>query len=397
MDALVIGGGIGGLTAALCLQHMGASVEIAEQAPCFGEVGAGLQLGPNAVKVLRALGLEPALMAQAQIPSALTLRSGYSKHEMLSLPLGETAHARWGAPYVHIHRADLVALLAQAVEQRGIACRLSSKLDSITDNGQDIELLWSGGAQEAVPFVIGADGLRSRVRRDLFGGAQPQFTGQVAWRALVEREQLGRYAPQNAATVWTGRAHHAVTYWLRGGSLVNFVGVVEQSRPVSASWSEEAPREQALRDFKDFDPAILKILRKTPQLHRWGLYQHAPIKQWAKGHAALLGDACHAMPPFLAQGAAMAIEDAWALAAAFRHKGPRQEALQAYQQHREARTKKVAQVSRGNGERFHMRSAAQRMGAFGALKAASTFAKTPLLQQLDWLYGYDVTAEMPAP
>lgn len=395
MDALIIGGGIAGLTAALCLERFGASVEIAEQAAAFGEVGAGLQLGPNAVKVLRALDLEPVLMAHAHIPEALALRSGYSKHEMLSLPLGEGAKARWDASYVHIHRADLVSILAKAVEQRGIACRFNMALDGVADGADGAELFWKGGEGETVPFVLGADGVRSTVRRDLFDEREAEFTDQVAWRAVVERAQLGRHAPSNAATVWTGRGRHAVTYWLRGGALVNFVGVVEQSQPASASWSEEAPREEALRDFRDFDPVVLKILRKTPQLHRWGIYQHAPLKRWAKGHAALIGDACHAMPPFLAQGAAMAIEDAWAFAATFTGSSGDQNGLQAYQRCREARAQKVAQESRGNGERFHMRSAAERMGAFGALKAVNTFGKKQLLQQLDWLYGYDITAEIP--
>jgi salicylate hydroxylase len=396
VDALIIGGGIAGLTAALCLRHFGVTAEIAEQAAAFGEVGAGLQLGPNAVKVLAALGLEDALMAHAHIPDALALRSGYSKHVMLSLPLADEARARWGAPYVHIHRADLVSILAKAAEKNGIACRFNMALDHIVDDNNGATLFWKSGARERVPFVVGADGVRSLVRRALFDDREPEFTRQVAWRALVERAQLGRHAPSNAATVWTGRGRHAVTYWLRGGAQVNFVGVIEQTQPASASWSEQAPREEALRDFRDFDPAVLKILRKTPKLHRWGIYQHAPLKQWSKGHAALIGDACHAMPPFLAQGAAMAIEDAWAFAATFtRSTSGRKKGLQAYQRCREARAQKVAQESRGNGERFHMRSGAERMGAFGALKAVNAIGKKQLMQQLDWLYGYDVTGEIP--
>lgn len=398
MTPVIIGGGIAGLSAALCLHQRGFSPTIVEQAAEFGEVGAGLQLGPNAVKVLRALGLETVVRRHSHMPEALVLRSGYSRHQMLSLPLGRACEQRWGAPYLHIHRAGLIDILAAAVRERGITCRFNAQVAAIRQGDVGVQLALSDGSVLAADLVIGADGVRSHTRACVFEAAdgemlgRPQFTGYVAWRATVPTEILGRRAPENAATVWTGRGRHAVTYLLRGGALCNFVGVVEQDVQADESWVKEAPAEAALADFKGFDPAILKILRKADVLHRWGIYERVPLAHWGRHHVVLIGDACHAMPPFLAQGAAMAIEDAWALAVALERSTDTAAAFSTFQSVRAPRVQKVADASRDNGVRFHTRPGLQRIGVFGALRAANVAVKAPLLKQLDWLYGYDVTS-----
>lgn len=391
MKIAIVGGGIAGLTAALCLHAKGFSPEVYEQAARFNEVGAGLQLGPNAVKVLRAVGLGEALLAAAQAPEALTIRSGYAGAVMTRLPLGDAA-ARWGAPYFHIHRADLIAVLADALNARAIKTHMNAHLAGVEQVGDSAALRFDDGRSLTADIVIGADGLRSQVRAQVFKDDGPRFTGCNAWRAVVPVKALGRHKLPADATVWTGRGRHAVTYLLRGGQLANFVGVLDAQASAPQSWSREGSAQQALADFRGFDPAILKLIRAADTLHQWGIYERGALDHYSKSRAMVIGDACHAMPPFLAQGAAMAIEDAYCLAQSLEQQSEHSAAFADYQEKRQGRVARVIQTSHANKDRFHLRSAAMRMGAFGAMRAADRLLKPQLLKQLDWLYGYDVTA-----
>ncbi|MEM9877894.1 MAG: FAD-dependent monooxygenase [Pseudomonadota bacterium] len=391
MTIAVVGGGIAGLTTALSLQSHGFAVTLIEQAAGFGEVGAGLQLGPNAVKVLNKLGLKTPLYTAADPPEALQLRSGYSGQTMLSLPLGRAAEQRWGAPYLHIHRADLIDVLGRAAQARGIEIRLSQQVAEFTEEGDYAAVRLAGGEKLRAQCVIAADGVRSMLRDTYFEDEKPEFTGSIAWRCTVPTQSLGRFKPNKAATIWTGRGRHAVTYMLRDGGLTNLVAVVDDQSPQAHSWRQSGPAAQALKDFQGFDPTILKILRKADTLYRWGLYERPLPKRWYKDRLVLVGDACHAMLPFLAQGAAMAIEDAWVLARIMKQNGPTAAAFSAYQSAREGRVKKVIAQSKANGARFHLSKDSARLGAFAVLRASELLSDETRLAQFDWVYGFDAT------
>lgn len=392
MKVAIVGGGIAGLTTALSLHQQGLTPVILERAEAFGEVGAGLQLGPNAVRVLDALGLGQALRACADAPEALAIRSGYSSQAGLNIALGETAQARWNAPYLHIHRVDLIGLLAKAARERAIEVRFNALVTGVQETPGGAEVMLEGGSHVGADIVVAADGVRSNLRKSLWGDHEPVFAGSVAWRTTVGTSALGRHQPPSAATVWTGRGCHAVTYKVRGGSLTNLVAVVDTPTQAPQSWHEQGSSADVLAPFRGFNPSILKIIRKAEGLHKWGIYKQPLPPQWMQGRVCLIGDACHAMPPFLAQGAAMAIEDACILARALANAFTYQDGFKAYQSAREARVARVQEASLANGKRFHMTSTAQRMAAIGALGAADALAPGPLLKQFDWLYGYDAVS-----
>ncbi|MEM7570748.1 MAG: FAD-dependent monooxygenase [Pseudomonadota bacterium] len=376
----IIGGGIGGLTAALCLRRQGFAVDVFEQAPALTEVGAGIQLGPNAMRVLAALSLQEALSRVASQPEQLALRSAYSGQLISSTALLRDGKPRWGAPYIHVHRADLIACLAEAAQQRGVTVHLG-------------EAMQPSAADRDADALIFADGMTSGFAQRVFGRDPARYSGLVAWRALVPAERLRRPAAHaGAATIWSGRGCHAVTYTLRGGALMNFIGVVESEQPRAGSWDQSARPEEVLPLFRRFQPEVLEIIRQADQLRPWGLYVQSADAPWVDGRMALLGDACHAMAPFLAQGAAMAIEDAWALSVCLGQGDDVPAALKAYEHARKARVNRVATTSLQMRRLYHLKGLGERLGVFSALKSAQTAGASELLPVLDWLYGYDVTA-----
>lgn len=389
MKVAIVGGGVAGLTAALALHQKDLTPIVLERAEAFSEVGAGLQLGPNAVKVLDALGLGEGLRAAADVPAALAIRSGYSNEPGLTIALGQAAEARWRAPYLHILRADLVRVLEAAARERGIELRLGSAVCAVQEASNTVSITLEGGEHLEADVAVAADGVRSPIRKALWGEDAPTYAGSVAWRAVVDMTVLGRHRPEGAATVWTGRGCHAVTYNVRGGTLANLVAVVDTPNEALQSWQETGSGNEVLAHFRGFQPTVLRLIRKTARLHKWGIYERPLAEQWMRGRVCLLGDACHALPPFLAQGAGMAIEDAYLLARALESAPDYASAYRTYQRMRQARVKRVQETSRANGKRFHLSSALGRMAAVSALGAANVIAKGPLLQQFDWLYGYD--------
>ncbi|MCF6329446.1 MAG: FAD-dependent monooxygenase [Henriciella sp.] len=316
MKIIISGGGIGGLTAALCCLHHGHDVTVLEQAPDLGEVGAGLQISPNAMKVFEALGLAERLTGAGFRPEAIQGRMGVSGIRLFEFALGDTAVKRWGSPYLHIHRADLIAVLQSALKTRAPdAVRLGAQVERYRQDGVGATAVLADGTEIAGDVLIGADGIHSPIRTQMLGPDRPRFTGNVAWRAVVPVERLGNEAPDPVACVWMGRGQHAVTYLLRGGELANFVGVIECNDWTNESWTEEGNRTQVLADFAGWHPTITRMIEASDQVFRWALFDRAPLQTWTDGCVALLGDACHPMLPFMAQGAAMAVEDAWVLAA----------------------------------------------------------------------------------
>lgn len=388
-SAIICGGGIGGLTTALALHARGWRVRVIEQAEALREVGAGLQLSPNACKVIHALDLLPALQRQGFAPQALEMRLGHSGKQIFRIELQQHGESRWGAPYLHVHRADLLKVLADALHTRSAdALQLDARLDQIEHTENGVRAVLTDGSILNADLLVGADGLHSRVRECLFGPDQARFTGHVAWRAVVPIERL-KTAPPPTACVWTGPGRHAVTYRLRGGRLANFVGVVEHSHWREESWTQRGERSQAMADFQGWHPHITELIDAADSHYRWALFDRPPLPSWHDRHCALLGDACHPMLPFMAQGAAMAIEDAWALAHSLDQVASIPDALEHYQSWRHPRATRVQAASRANARIFHRPAA-----AYWPLWLLARLWPGFFHRRQDWLYRYDVTAPL---
>ena len=391
-EVAIVGGGIGGLTLALCLRAAGQRPRVFERAPALMEAGAGIQLSPNALRVMQALGLETALRRHAFEPEALELRDGVTGHRVFSIP---TRQPRWGAPYLHLHRADLVRVLERALnDQTPGVLRTDAQVTALreTDDGVVLDV---GGEAVAADVVIGADGIHSTVRHELFGQTNAQFTGQLAWRATVPIERLGKHAPPPTACVWAGDGRHAVTYRVRGGREANFVGVVERNDWQGESWTEPGTREQVLADFAGWRPEVTALIDNADRHFRWALHDRPPLPQWHRGPVGLLGDACHPVLPFLAQGAAMAIEDAWVLATLLAQELPADVALAAYASARRERVQRVYEGARSNARLFHLGRSPLRAGTRAAMRIGNGLLPSVARGRLDWLYGEDVTARFP--
>ncbi len=401
MKIIIAGGGIGGLTAALCCLQAGLTPIVLEQASAISEVGAGLQLSPNAMQVMARLGLADELIEAGFLPTHSELRFGESGKPVFRIELGQNARLRWGAPYVHIHRADLVEVLRAALEARlPGAVKLGAEVTDYAQVAGGVKVLLANGNWVEGDALIGADGIHSVIRTQMQGEDAPRFTGNMAWRFVVPVAKLDAHAPAPTAIVWVGRGRHGVTYLLRSGQLANFVGVVEQepgaAQHFSESWRQSGRREEALRDFAGWHPTITTLIENAETLFRWALYDRAPLPYWSRGRVTLLGDACHPMLPFMAQGAAMAIEDAWVLAeelssAKAGHQSA-EDALTSYQNFRMPRASKVQAASAANARTFHKRAPLERLLAYGPMWLAGGMMPAFIESRFDWLYGQDVTS-----
>lgn len=395
LHIVIAGGGIGGLTAALSCAHFGHKVTLLEQAPELGEVGAGLQISPNAMKVFRALGIADNVAAKAVAPDMIEARMGRSGTVIFSVPLAQYARETWGAPYLHIHRADYITALHRAIsDQTHIDLVLGAGVEGYEHASDVVCVKVQDGRMFYGDVLIGTDGVKSTVRAQMLGPETPRFTGNVAWRAVVPMERLGDLAPERTACVWMGPGRHAVTYHIRGGTLANFVGVVERDDWQTESWTEAGERAELATDFAGWHPVISHLISAIPQdnIFKWALFDRDPLGAWTDRRVALLGDAAHPMLPFLAQGATMAVEDAWALAVEVtRHSDNPVQALQHYQVRRFARTQKVQQASRANMGLFHKRGALSQILTYGPMWLGAYMFPTVVNSRLNWLYGHDET------
>ena len=379
----VVGGGIGGLTAALCLARAGHNVQVFEQTDESVATGAGIQVSPNAARVLHHLGLQDALMTKGFLPKATQMRSWRSGRVISETTLGDVALERYGAPYYHIHRADLMDMLVSAVSaEPTIRLNVSSKITNFSQDATGVRLV-AGEHEHQVDLLIGADGIHSSVRACLWGDQQADFTGNVAWRMLVPVNRLpeGLIAPN--ATVWWGPGKHFVHYLVKGGDYVNCVCVVEKAEWQAESWVAAGSMSELQADFAGWHDTIQQLLDQTDDgtLFKWGLFDRAPMRTWGIDRVSLLGDACHPTLPFMAQGAAMAIEDAAVLANCFSNGADVVAALRRYEDLRQARTAGVQRGSRRNATVFHLSG----LKAWLRDRAASKAGK----HSMDRLYRYD--------
>jgi 2-polyprenyl-6-methoxyphenol hydroxylase-like FAD-dependent oxidoreductase len=376
----VIGAGIGGLAASLALARRGARVTVLEQAEAITEVGAGLQITPNGVAVLDALGLGEALRRVATPSRAIELRDYRHGARVVRLDLGGQGD------FLLVHRADLVEILAEGARAAGVAIRLGCAVSELRQGEGGVQIAFANGKTETAPLLVAADGLHSKLRPVLNGARDPFFTGQVAWRALVPSQ--GRGAP--GATVHMGPGRHVVTYPLRGGALINIVAVEERDKWAEEGWNHPGDPDQMRRAFAMFCPEVRALLKTVEQVNLWGLFRHPVAPVWHGANCALLGDAAHPTLPFLAQGANMALEDAWVLADCLAKAAP-EIALPAYQQRRRARVVRVIEAANANARNYHLRNPLVRLGAHSLLRGAGLLAPGQVLRRFDWVYRHDVT------
>lgn len=352
---LLIGGGLGGLATALALQKSGFPVAIYEQAKELHETGAGLTLASNGTVVLRALGLGAVLDDLGVVPDHGAVKHFRTGRTLVDIQRGSNPEARFGAPYLQIHRHDLHEALVAAVRSNDPVClHLGHSLEDFGQDATGITALFRNGRTARGSLLIGCDGIRSVVRAALFGAEEPRFTGYAAWRGLVPMERLSPSVVTPDSAVWVGPGHYLTRYKVRRGTLLNYVAVARTSRWVEEGWTVRSTPEALLAEFREFEPAARAILLATPpdQCFKWGIFDRDPLPVWTRGRVALLGDAAHPMTPFLGQGAVMTLEDAMILARCIAASGPEPFALERYAAARIERTRRVLLASRANGEQL---------------------------------------------
>ncbi|HVY58702.1 MAG TPA: FAD-dependent monooxygenase [Xanthobacteraceae bacterium] len=361
----IIGAGMGGLTVAATLLRAGFDAEVYEQASRFTRLGAGIQMSPNAIKVLRTFDLEKDMRKIAFRPPGQFSREWNTGEILLKVPFGDTVEARYGAPYLLMHRGDLHLLLARCVPEARI--HLSKKLVDIDDRGNGVGLRFADGTTAEADVVIGADGVHSTVRTWMLGAEKPTYTGRVAYRTTFPAALLNGYEIDDC-TKWWGPDRHIVIYYItRERDEVYFVTSVPEPEWTEESWSMKGDLGELRRAFEGFHPQVKAVLDACPDVHKWAINVREPLPQWSKGGVVLLGDACHPMTPYMAQGAATSMEDAMVLTRCLLEIDSKAEigsAFSRYERTRKARTSKIQFHSHEN--KWLHRNA-----------------------DTDWVYGYD--------
>ena len=381
---LIAGAGIGGLTAASCLMNAGYDVEIYEQAPELSEIGAGIQLSANAMHVLNGLGLGKAIAKLSVRPAAYVFRLHDTGEVIGQFPLAEEHERLNGAPYNQLHRADLHDLLAvKARYFNKEVVRLNRRVVGFEETAAGVELHFADGSRAGGDLLIGADGVKSAVRAQIAGADHAAYTGDAAWRLTLPTDQLPDDFMGQVMSVWMGPGRHVVCYYLRGGALLNFVGLVETEEISEESWTAKFPWERLKADFEGWHEDIQAVIDSVDKdsCFRWSLYYRPPIATWSTRRATLLGDAVHATLPYLAQGAAMAIEDAALLTRALQSTDSVADALQLYERNRIDRTSRIVTGSNANRTLFHMRDQEKLRQAFAARDEGA--------DRNAWLYSYN--------
>jgi len=342
----IVGAGMGGLATAAALRRVGIEVAVYEQATQFARIGAGIQIGCNAMKVLRELGLERRLRAQSFYPRSWNNRDWRTGEIKFDMIFGESAERKFGAPYLLAHRGDLHAALATAVPEECV--KLGHKLVGLDEVGDSIRLRFANGATALADAVVGADGVHSLVREILFGTSPVNFTGRIAYRTTYPAALLGGERIDDC-TKWWGEDRHIVIYYVKPDrSEVYFVTSQPEPEFRIESWSAKGDVRQLRAAFKGFDPRVENVLAACPDVHKWAIVDRDALPRWAERNVTLLGDACHPMTPYMAQGAAMAIEDAAVLSRCLEGVEPDgvANAFRRFEASRRDRTSRVQETSR---------------------------------------------------
>jgi len=389
MRIAIAGAGIGGLSAAIALGRDGHEVTVYEQASKLSEIGAGIQLSPNATRVLDWLGVLADVERLAVEPGRGDLRRWDDGSPLVSQPLGQEVRERFGFPYLHVHRADLHGVLAGAATDCEL--KLAHEVTGFDDTGRGVTLSFGvGTGSRPFDLLVGADGIHSAIRRKLFGDESPRFSGSAVWRGLVERREVEHLQLPVHSHAFLGPGQHFVTYYVSSGRMVNWVGVTPSRSWDVESWTELGRFEDAVADFTGWCPTVtglVEAMRERP-IYRWALFDRDPLPSWGIGAVTLLGDACHPMLPYMAQGAAQSIEDAAVLAGCVAAAPDPAQAARRYEDLRRERTADVQLAARSNEEMFHLPDGPEQQERDRRLAAPESQAR----HRNAWLFDYDATA-----
>jgi 2-polyprenyl-6-methoxyphenol hydroxylase-like FAD-dependent oxidoreductase len=390
LPVIIAGGGIGGLAVALALSRAGVSVRVFEQADTFGEIGAGIQIGPNAFYLFEQLGITEQINAVAAFPDSLVVKDGLSGESILNVPVATTARKRFGYPYGLVHRADLHGVLLNACNASPlISLSASTKVTDFEDNGSHVLVRTDGGDKHDGAALVGADGLWSRIRERLVGDGKPHVSGHIAYRAVLPIASVPEADRNNDMTLWAGPKTHLVHYPLRRGELFNLVAVFHSDRYEEGWDTYGDPQELELR-FRGTCPQVQNMLEMIESWRMWVLCDREPISEWSRGRVTLLGDAAHPTLQYMAQGACMAMEDGVCLANMVdASNGDYENAFVKYQKTRYLRTARVQLTSALYGHVYHA------AGATRDLRNAYLAARTPeqYLESNAWLYAAEEVAK----
>jgi len=389
---VIIGGGIGGLAAALALERRGGEVIVCEQSPMHSEIGAGLNLTPNAVKAFRALGIEDKVEDIGWGSEFLIIRS-WKSGRLISRQRRGDYRKQFGAPNLTVHRADLLDVLLSALKTTDI--RLGMRCVAVEAGEHGAAARFADGSAIDADILVGADGIHSVVRDNLFGTDAPRFTGCICWRGMAPAEAVPRDINTADGTMWMGPHGHVVHYRVHRGELVNIVAHIDSDAWTEESWTRECDVSEVTTAYAAWNPALTRLYPCSTRWYKWALYDRDPLVRWSKGRATLLGDSAHAMLPYLGQGAAMAIEDGCVLAAMIaRHGEDFGAALAAYEQARAPRATAAVFGSRARAKENHHASPWARLKRDVKFAWRERFGKDDSAFQIGWLYDYDVGREV---
>ncbi len=381
---IIVGGGIGGLGAALGLAQKGFAVHVLEQASDFKEIGAGIQLGPNVFTPFKKLGLRDRILQDVAIPTGLEMRDALTGDLITRMPLGDDLTRRFGDTYAVIHRADLHAIILDACRaQKNITLETQARVLDFEDKGGEVIVTMEDGRIITGCAMIGADGLWSKTRQKIVGDGKPRVSGHIAYRAVLKREDVPEDLWKPDVVLWAGPRTHLVHYPLRRGELYNLVAVFHSDH-YSEGWDQAGDPALLHAHFKGQVPQVLRMLEKIDVWKMWVLCDREPVKNWSQGRATLIGDAAHPMLQYLAQGACMALEDAVCLAEKIEAKPDDiPAALLDYQNARYLRTARVQLMARVYGDVYHAR------GPIAELRDNMLKGRTPeqAIEGIAWLYG----------
>ncbi|MFT7649845.1 MAG: salicylate hydroxylase [Candidatus Poriferisodalaceae bacterium] len=379
----IIGAGIGGLTLALALRDSGLSCELHEGATELREVGAGVQIGPNASRVLRHLGLGGQLDAVGVRPVSGDLRRWQDGTLLTEQPLGQQLQETFGHPYFHVHRSDLHAMLRDAVVD---PIHLGRRCVGVEETPDAVVATFADGTSVTGDIIIGADGVHSAVRTSLHGEQPARFSGAAAWRGLVPADQVADLNLSISSTATLGPGSHFVYYFVSAGRFVNWVGIAPTDTWTTESWTAAGEIDDALADFAGWNPTVIRLIEEMrgQPVYRWAMYDRDPLPVWGEGRVTLLGDACHPMLPYMAQGAAQSIEDAAVLAGVLARIDEPDAALRHYENLRRDRTARVQLAARANEEMFHLPDGPEQQERDLRMAAASGGT-----HRNAWLFDYD--------
>ncbi len=396
LKVVVIGGGIGGLTAATALMARGIAAEIYEQTDELTPVGAGIQMTPNAVKVLRALGLERGLRETGFFPEATVGHDWRSGKVVFRTPLAGECERLYGAPYVQIHRADLQRTLCEKLPAGTV--RLGKRCVAVRSERSSAIARFADGSEAEGDLLIAADGIRSVARTTLFTEGTPRFTGNICWRSVIpfDRPDHELVEPNNA--IWFGPRGHVVTYYVRGGKAVNLVACLETETWTEESWNARSTPAELRAAYAGWHPRLQRLFERAHEVFKWGLFDREPMPAWTAGRVTLLGDAAHPMLPYLSQGAAMAMEDGLVLARMLAESpGDVAAALERYEAIRIPRTARVQLTSRAQGQKNHLISPWARLRRDLVYRLRNLIDPQSTGLKAAWVYEYDAASAAAEP